>query len=91
MIIKLLHESIFFHDPEILINFIHPKLAGYKEHNGTRFDNIPESNGGVALPATSASPLDREQRQGVLEILRVRDEILPLDGDCRYLNFVSNV
>ena len=50
-------------------------MAGYKEHNGTRFDNIPESNGGVALPATSASPLDREQRQSILDILRVRDYV----------------
>ena len=66
---------------------MHPKLAGYKEHNGARFDSVPESNGGVALPATSASPLDREQRQGVLDILRVRDEDLPLDGDCRDFEF----
>ena len=69
------------------MKYVHPKLAGYKEHNGTRFDNLPESNGGVALPATSASPLDREQRQGVLDILRVRDDILPLDGDCRGFEF----
>ena len=51
------------------------KLAGYKEHNGTRIDKIPESNG-VTLPASSASPLDREQRQGVIDILRVSDKQL---------------
>ena len=52
------------------------KLVGYKEHNGTtRIDKMPESNG-VALPASSASPLDREQRQGVIDILRVSDKQL---------------
>ena len=51
------------------------KLVGYKEHNGVRIDQIPESNG-VTLPASSSSPLDREQRQGVIDILRVSDKHL---------------
>ena len=46
------------------------KLAGFRQHNGAAAAEGPASNG-VALPASSVPPLDRDQRQDVLDTLRV--------------------